>query len=157
MKKLFRRLMFPEGIDIIFEIQGRSVRGTFRAWKIPAGVFSWGTMNCPLCTMDDVLETSDGYECVTCGHEWVRTDQTEPEVSGPEELVVKDAYGNLLADGDVVAMIKDLKLKGSSEVLKSGTKSKPIRLREGDHEIDCRMNGMAIALKAMYVKKVEAK
>jgi len=53
----------------------------------------------------------------------------------------KDAYGNVLADGDIVAMIKDLKLKGSSEVLKTGTKSKPIRLVDGDHEISCKMEG----------------
>jgi protein PhnA len=64
------------------------------------------------------------------------------------------AYGNVLVTGDVVAMIKDLKLKGSSDVLKSGTKSKPIRIVDGDHEIDCKMNGMSIMLKAMYVKKV---
>ena len=59
-----------------------------------------------------------------------------------------------LSNGDIVAMIKDLKLKGSSDVLKVGTKSKPIRLVDGDHEIDCRMDGMSIALKACFVKKV---
>ncbi len=69
--------------------------------------------------------------------------------------VVKAAYGNALADGDVVAMIKDLKLKGSSQVLKVGAKSRPIRLVDGDHEIDCKMDGISIALKAMYVKKVQ--
>lgn len=76
--------------------------------------------------------------------------------AGPAERVVKDAYGNVLATGDIVAMVKDLKLKGSSQVLKVGTKSKPIRLVDGDHEIDCRMDGISIALKAMYVKKVTA-
>ena len=81
-----------------------------------------------------------------------RIDET-PE-DAPGERIVKDAHGNVLAAGDIVAMIKDLKLKGSSDVLKVGTKSKPIRLVDGDHEIDCRMNGMSIALKAMYVKKV---
>lgn len=100
---------------------------------------------CPLCTMEEVLEYEFKYECVTCGHEW------EKEEQAPE---VKDAYGNVLQSGDVVQMIKDLKLKGSSEVLKSGTKSKPIRIVEGDHQIDCRMNGMPIALKAEFVKKV---
>jgi protein PhnA len=103
--------------------------------------------NCPLCEMNEILTLEDHYECVTCGHEWPLEDQG---------LVVKDAFGNLLADGDVVAMIKDLKLKGSSDVLKVGTKSKPIRLVEGDHEISCKMDGMSIALKAMYVKKVGA-
>lgn len=105
---------------------------------------------CGLCEMTDILEDPDHLECLTCGHEWKK----EPEDDGPEERVVKDAYGNVLATGDVVAMIKDLKLKGSSKVLKSGMKSKPIRLVDGDHEIDCKMDGMAIALKACFVKKV---
>lgn len=108
---------------------------------------------CPLCEMTDVLEHPGRIECLTCGHEWVREkeDATE-EVSA--ERVVKDAYGNVLADGDIVAMIKDLKLKGTSQTLKVGTKSKPIRLVDGDHEIDCKMDGLSIALKACFVKKV---
>lgn len=101
--------------------------------------------------MNDVLDHADRFECMTCGHEW-------PKEAAADELdaerVVKDAYGNVLADGDIVAMIKDLKLKGSSEVLKVGTKSKPIRLVDGDHEISCKMDGMAIGLKACFVKKV---
>ena len=67
--------------------------------------------------------------------------------------VVKDAHGNVLVDGDVVALIKDLKLGGSSTVLKVGTRSKPIKLVDGDHEISCKMDGMAIGLKACFVKK----
>ena len=106
---------------------------------------------CPMCEMTEVLKHPDRIECVTCGHEWT----PESEVDAPDaERVVKDAYGNVLADGDIVAMIKDLKLKGSSEVLKVGTKSKPIRLVEGDHEISCKMGGIAIGLKACFVKKV---
>jgi protein PhnA len=105
--------------------------------------------------MDDVLTHEKIYECITCGHEWDRTDLTDEIVSEvSEERVVKDAYGNVLEKGDVVQMIKDLKLKGSSDVLKSGTKSKPISLQDGDHEISCRMNGIAINLKAQFVKKV---
>lgn len=106
---------------------------------------------CPMCEMTDVLQHPEKSECLTCGHEWVTEVSGE---SGPAERVVKDAYGNVLATGDIVAMVKDLKLKGSSQVLKVGTKSKPIRLVDGDHEIDCRMDGLSIALKAMYVKKV---
>lgn len=106
-----------------------------------------------MCDLNDVANHTDHYECMTCGHEWPM--ETAPETPDAER-VVKDAYGNVLADGDVVAMIKDLKLKGSSEVLKVGTKSKPIRLVEGDHEISCRMDGMAIALKACFVKKIPA-
>jgi protein PhnA len=105
--------------------------------------------------MDDVLTHDKIYECMTCGHEWDRTDLTDEIVSEePEERVVKDAYGNVLEKGDVVHMIKDIKMKGSSDVLKSGTKSKPISLQDGDHEISCRMNGIAINLKAQFVKKV---
>ncbi len=103
--------------------------------------------------MDDVLVLADHNECVTCGHEWKT--QASEESSALEPRVVKDAYGNILETGDIVAMIKDLKLKGSSETLKTGTKSKPIRIVDGDHEIDCKMNGISIALKAMYVKKVQ--
>jgi len=95
--------------------------------------------------MEEVLEHEFIHECLTCGHEW------EKEA---KEREVRDAHGNVLKTGDVVQMVKDLRLKGSSEVLKTGTKSKPIRIVEGDHEIDCRMNGIPIALKAQYVKKV---
>lgn len=106
-----------------------------------------------MCEMDDILSFTDHYECATCGHEW----PVEAPADAPEgDRVVKDAYGNVLADGDIVAMIKDLKLQGSSQVLKVGTKSKPIRLVEGDHEISCKMDGMAIGLKACFVKKVMA-
>lgn len=106
-----------------------------------------------MCEMTDVLEQTDHYECAVCGHEWPIGAAGEVE-GAPADRVVKDAYGNVLADGDVVAMIKDLKLKGSSDVLKTGAKSKPIRLVDGDHEISCKMNGIAIGLKACFVKKV---
>jgi protein PhnA len=109
--------------------------------------------NCPMCDMSDVLQHAAQYECATCGHEWPISDDAAAD-GAPVDRVVKDAYGNVLADGDVVAMIKDLKLKGSSDVLKTGTKSKPIRLVDGDHEISCKMNGIAIGLKACFVKKV---
>lgn len=107
---------------------------------------------CPLCTMNEILEGEELYECLTCGHEWKRDEVIEDDA--PQERVVKDAYGNVLQNGDIVAMIKDKKLKGSSKVLKSGMKSKAIRLVDGDHEIDCKMDGMSIALKACFVKKV---
>jgi protein PhnA len=102
---------------------------------------------CPVCTMQDLLSHADRWECATCGHEW------EKEAAPPQARVVKDAYGTALADGDTVSLIKDLKLKGSSEVLKQGTKVKNIRLVHGDHEIDCRIDGSAMALKAEFVKK----
>jgi protein PhnA len=104
-----------------------------------------------MCEMSDVLEHPHRYECVTCGHEWERI--PEPEAA-PGSRVVKDAHGNVLADGDVVMLLKDLKL-GGTQVLKVGTKSKPIRLVDGDHEISCKVDGIAVGLKACFVKKVQ--
>jgi len=101
---------------------------------------------CPECEMSDVLDHLDHLECMTCGHEWPRVD--EPE----KALVVKDAHGNVLADGDCVVLIKDLPLKGA-QVLKGGTKTKPIRLGDGDHEISCKIDGVSIGLKACFVRK----
>ena len=95
---------------------------------------------CPMCEMNDVLDHAERYECMTCGHEWSK--EAAPEAPDAER-VVKDAYGNV-------------KLKGSSDVLKVGTKSKPIRLVDGDHEISCKMDGISIGLKACFVKKVTA-
>jgi protein PhnA len=89
---------------------------------------------CPMCEMTEVLEHAERYECVTCGHEWERAPEIE---AGAGPRVVKDAHGNLLADGDCVILIKDLKL-GGSQVLKGGSKSKPIRLGDEDHEISCK-------------------
>ena len=102
---------------------------------------------CPACSLDDVLSHAEHWECATCGHEWPK------EAAAAVARVVKDAYGTPLADGDTVALIKDLKLKGT-QVLKQGTKAKSIRLVDGDHEIDCKLDGVAMALKACFVKKV---
>lgn len=104
---------------------------------------------CPMCEMTEVLDHSDRWECVTCGHEWPR--QAQPDAA--QARIVKDAHGTPLADGDTVALIKDLKLKGSSQVIKGGTKAKGIRLVDGDHEISCKIDGTAIGLKACFVKK----
>jgi protein PhnA len=98
--------------------------------------------------MTEVLEFPEKWECVTCGHEWERV--AESGATGPR--IVKDAHGNVLADGDCVILIKDLKL-GGSQVLKGGSKSKPIRLEDGDHEISCKVDGIAVGLKACFVKK----
>ncbi len=101
--------------------------------------------------MGEVLVHATRLECSTCGHEWPRAEAE----ADPAEVarVVKDAVGNLLVDGDSVTLIKDLKLRGSSEVLKQGTKVRNIRLVDGDHEIDCRIDGSAMALKACFVRK----
>jgi protein PhnA len=102
---------------------------------------------CPACTLEEVLSHADHWECATCGHEWAK--EAAPEAA----RIVKDAHGTPLADGDTVALIKDLKLRGSSQVLKQGTKAKNIRLVDGDHEIDCKIDGSPMALKACFVKK----
>lgn len=122
--------------------------------RITAGLISaMSDLACPLCTMDDISIFPTKYECMICGHEWAK-EPLEEEEDAIKERIVKDAHGNVLETGDIVAMVKDLKLKGTSKVLKSGMKSKPIRLVDGDHEIDCKMDGLSIALKACFVKKV---
>jgi protein PhnA len=92
------------------------------------------------------------FVCPECGHEWTAS---EPEASS-DGRIVKDANGNLLADGDAVTVIKDLKVKGSSLVVKVGTKVKNIRLVEGDHDIDCKIDGIgAMKLKSEFVRKAQ--
>ncbi|MES2310071.1 MAG: zinc ribbon domain-containing protein YjdM [Verrucomicrobiota bacterium] len=108
------------------------------------------TPTCPMCEMNEVLEFPEKWECVTCGHEW-----NKPPAPY-QGRVVKDAYGSILADGDIVALIKDLPLKGSSQILRTGAKSKTIKLVDGDHEISCKVDGVAVGLKACFVKKVPA-
>jgi protein PhnA len=109
-------------------------------------------LTCPICSLEGVLSHTDHFECATCGHEWPR-DVPADVAPADVERVVKDANGNRLANGDSVTLIKDLRLRGSSEVLKQGTKVKNIRLVDGDHEIDCKIDGSAMALKACFVKK----
>ena len=103
--------------------------------------------------MEDVLEHPGHLECMTCGHEWSAAPGSEQPDQAAGPRVVKDAYGTVLADGDSITLIKDLKLKGSTQVIKGGTKAKGIRLVDGDHEISCKIEGAAIGLKACFVKK----
>lgn len=92
--------------------------------------------------------------CPECGHEW-STDQTpENTVEDIDALIVKDANGNVLLDGDTVVLIKDLPVKGAPKPIKAGTKVKNIKLTHGDHNIDCKIDGFgAMALKSVYVRK----
>jgi len=107
--------------------------------------------NCPQCGSEYTYVDADMYICPECAHEWPMQAPTE---AAEETLVVKDAHGNTLQDGDTVSVIKDLKIKGSSSVLKIGTRVRNIRLVEGDHNIDCRIDGIgAMKLKAEFVKK----
>ena len=109
--------------------------------------------NCPQCKMENTYPDGELLICPDCGHEWPAVAAVTATPEDGDTLIVKDAHGNLLADGDTVVLIKDLKLKGSSTVIKGGTKIKGIRLVSGDHEIDCRVDGMSIMLKAQYLKK----
>lgn len=106
--------------------------------------------NCPKCQSVLTYEDGDNFVCPECAHEWPQQVQTEVETT----KVFKDASGNILQDGDTVTLIKDLKLKGSSSVIKVGTKVKNIRLIDGDHDIDCKIDGFgAMQLKTEFVRK----
>ena len=102
--------------------------------------------------MQNTYPDGENYVCADCGHEWPMA--AAPESANSDEAIVKDANGNALADGDAVVLIKDLKVKGSSTVLKMGTKVKSIRLVGGDHEVDCKMDTGSFMLKACFLKKV---
>lgn len=101
---------------------------------------------CPKCKGEYVYHDSVNFVCPDCGNEWNGNETVEAD---EDQLIVKDSNGNLLADGDDVLLIKDLKLKGSSEVLKKGTKFKNIHLVNGDHNVDCGK----IMLKSEFLKK----
>lgn len=105
--------------------------------------------HCPQCSSEHAYFDGTLYVCPECAHEWNPDAATE----GGGLDAVRDANGTPLADGDSVILIKDLKLKGSSTVLKKGAKAKNIRLVDGDHEIDCRVDDMKVMLKASFVKK----
>lgn len=107
---------------------------------------------CPKCHSAFTYEDGALYVCPECAHEWPQQVAVD---SGAETKVFRDANGNELVDGDTVTVIKDLKVKGSSAVVKVGTKVKNIRLVEGDHDIDCKVDGIGpMKLKSEFVKKV---
>lgn len=105
---------------------------------------------CPVCQMENTYFDGSLFVCPDCAHEWLAGEEHVSESSG---LVVKDSNGNVLQDGDSVILIKDLKVKGSSLVIKKGTKIKNIRLIEGDHDIDCKVDGVGLQLKSEFMKK----
>lgn len=108
-----------------------------------------GLPACPQCGSIYTYEDGGQLVCPECAHEW-----RPGEAALDESRVIKDANGNLLADGDTVTVVKDLKVKGSSLVVKVGTKVRNIRLVDGDHDIDCRIDGIgAMKLKSEFVKK----
>jgi len=107
--------------------------------------------NCPLCNADLTYPDGSLLICPVCAHEWSAEESNAAE---PAARVWKDAHGHVLQDGDTVTLIKDLKIKGSSSVVKVGTKVKNIRLVDGDHDIDCKIEGFGpMQLKTEFVKK----
>jgi protein PhnA len=110
---------------------------------------------CPQCQSTLTYEDGAMLVCPECGHEWAGAAANESDAAqGDGALTVKDTHGVPLADGDAVVLVKDLKIKGSSSVVKVGTKVKGIRLVEGDHNIDCKIAGFgAMQLKSEFVKK----
>jgi protein PhnA len=105
---------------------------------------------CPTCKSEYTYEDGDNYVCPECAYEWP---QAAVE-SVTDERIVRDAFGNELKSGDSITVIKDLKIKGSSSVVKVGVKIKIIRLIDGDHDIDCKIDGVgAMQLKSEFVKK----
>ncbi len=105
---------------------------------------------CPKCNSEYTYEDGGMYICPECAHEWSMTAEEITET----ENIVRDAFGNVLNDGDSITVIKVLKIKGSSLVVKVGTKVKNIRIVSGDHDIDCKIDGIgAMQLKSEFVKK----
>lgn len=108
--------------------------------------------HCPKCNSEYTYEQGELYVCPECAHEWSSVATTDAD---DVKKVIRDANGNVLQDGDTITVIKDLKVKGSSSVVKVGTKVKNIRLVDGDHDIDCKIDGFgAMKLKSEFVKKV---
>ncbi|WP_218313523.1 zinc ribbon domain-containing protein YjdM [Halomonas sp. 18071143] len=107
--------------------------------------------NCPACASEFTYDDGLQFVCPECGHEWSKNGEEETESASSG---IRDANGNPLADGDTVTVIKNLKVKGSSLVVKVGTRVKNIRLVSGDHDIDCKIDGIGpMKLKSMFVKK----
>ncbi|AOE87569.1 zinc ribbon domain-containing protein YjdM [Pseudomonas sp. TCU-HL1] len=107
---------------------------------------------CPKCNSEYTYEDGALLICPECAHEWPADASSE---AASDDKVIKDSVGNVLQDGDTITVIKDLKVKGSSLVVKVGTKVKNIRLVDGDHDIDCKIDGIgAMKLKSEFVRKV---
>jgi protein PhnA len=106
---------------------------------------------CPVCAMENTYQDGDNYVCPDCSHEWPMKAQQDD--SEDASAVIKDANGTPLADGDTVTLIKDLEVKGSSITIKQGTRIKGIRLTTGDHDVDCKVDGISLQLKSGFLKK----
>lgn len=103
--------------------------------------------------MENTYPDGAQFVCADCAHEWPMAAPAAAADTAEGPRVVKDAHGTVLADGDSVILVKDLRLKGSSQTIKGGTKIRNIRIVDGDHEIDCKVDGVGMMLKACYLKK----
>ena len=109
---------------------------------------------CPQCSSEYTYEYENMCVCSECAHEWPKNETAKND---DDKFIVRDANGNLLNEGDFVTVIKDLKIKGSSSILKIGAKIKILRLVDGDHDIDCKIEGISsMMLKSVFVKKAES-
>lgn len=109
---------------------------------------------CPLCAMENTYVDGGLFVCADCGHEWSADADTDDVDAAAGDTVVRDANGVALRDGDTVVLVKDLKVKGSSMTLKMGTKVRNLRVVGGDHDVEGRVDGAPMRLKAMFLKKV---
>jgi protein PhnA len=132
-----------------------SFGATIQDHSIAPGTEMTALPACPKCNSELAYQDGQMYVCPECAHEWALTSSaTAPVASDEPERVVRDSNGNVLQDGDTVIVIKDLPVRGASSALKAGTKVKSIRLVEGDHNIDCKIEGFGgMKLKSEFVKK----
>jgi protein PhnA len=107
---------------------------------------------CPVCSMENTYPDGDNYVCADCAHEWPIKAAESSSVE--DAVVIRDSNGNLLQDGDDVVLVKDLKVRGSSQVIKQGTKVRGIRVVGGDHDVEGKVAGSAMMLKSEFLKKV---
>jgi protein PhnA len=107
---------------------------------------------CPVCSMENTYPDGDNYICADCAHEWPIKAIESPNAE--DAVVVRDSNGNVLQDGDDVVLIKDLKVRGSSQVIKQGTKVRGVRVVGGDHDVEGKVAGSAMMLKSEFLKKV---
>ena len=111
-------------------------------------------ISCPKCAQANVYPDGDNLICADCAHEWPAVAADEAIAEAVDDGVIRDVNGVALTHGDSVVLIKSLKLKGSATTLKMGTKITNIRITDGDHEVDCRVDNMNVMLKAQYLRKV---
>jgi protein PhnA len=143
----------PGGHRLAMAPLNRQKPYTIRGFSIPSqGALVSTLPPCPKCNSEYTYEDGLSLVCPECAHEWSAGDDA---AASDDAAVIKDSVGNVLQDGDTVTVIKDLKVKGSSLVVKVGTKVKGIRLCDGDHDIDCKIDGIgAMKLKSEFVRKV---